>query len=174
MDTLSPHRRNGSLLPHSLQAISILFISTLPSPILRHTTLLGTTHGLWLSAATCYDDLVESLCKSLDFVSLITIDIYFLAKLILWIWFLLVTDYSHLPHSQVHFQSHFQPSFHHPIAFIVTEKAAFEGTRLKGFVPKDCAFTHHLLVASIADVLPISSLVDIVLYWGSMMLLSGI
>ena len=55
------------------------------------------------------------------------------------------------------------------IALVVTEKAAFEDMHLKGFVQKDCAFTGHSLgeysaLASIADVLPISSLVDVVFY----------
>ena len=54
---------------------------------------------------------------------------------------------------------------------MVTEKAAFEHMRLKGFVQKDCAFAGHSLgeysaLASIADVLPVSSLVDVVFYRG--------
>jgi len=57
------------------------------------------------------------------------------------------------------------------IALVVTEKAAFEDLRMKGFVQKDCAFAGHSLgeysaLASIADVLPISSLVDVVFYRG--------
>ena len=57
------------------------------------------------------------------------------------------------------------------IALVVTEKAAFEDMHLKGFVQKDRAFTGHSLgeysaLASIADVLPISSLVDVVFYQG--------
>jgi fatty acid synthase subunit alpha len=57
------------------------------------------------------------------------------------------------------------------IALVVTEKAAFEDIRVKGFVQKDCAFAGHSLgeysaLASIADVLPISSLVDVVFYRG--------
>jgi fatty acid synthase subunit alpha, fungi type len=57
------------------------------------------------------------------------------------------------------------------IALMVTEKAAFEDMSYKGFVQKDCAFAGHSLgeysaLASIADVLPISSLVDVVFYRG--------
>jgi fatty acid synthase subunit alpha, fungi type len=57
------------------------------------------------------------------------------------------------------------------IALVVTEKAAFEDMRAKGFVQPDCAFAGHSLgeysaLASIADVLPISSLVDVVFYRG--------
>ncbi|KAF8071859.1 fatty acid synthase [Lyophyllum atratum] len=57
------------------------------------------------------------------------------------------------------------------IALVVTEKAAFEDMRSKGFVQKDCAFAGHSLgeysaLASIADVLPISALVDVVFYRG--------
>ncbi|PFH52946.1 hypothetical protein AMATHDRAFT_138867 [Amanita thiersii Skay4041] len=57
------------------------------------------------------------------------------------------------------------------IALVVTEKAAFEDMRVKGFVQKDCAFAGHSLgeysaLASIADVLPISALVDVVFYRG--------
>ena len=55
------------------------------------------------------------------------------------------------------------------IALVVTEKVAFEDMRLKGFVQKDCAFAGHSLgeysaLASTADVLPVSSLVDVVFY----------
>ena len=57
------------------------------------------------------------------------------------------------------------------ITLVVTEKAAFEDMRVKGFVQKDCAFAGHSLgeysaLASIADVLHISALVDVVFYWG--------
>ncbi|KAF8632253.1 hypothetical protein AX15_002000 [Amanita polypyramis BW_CC] len=57
------------------------------------------------------------------------------------------------------------------IALVVTEKAAFEDMRMNGFVQKDCAFAGHSLgeysaLASIADVLPISALVDVVFYRG--------
>jgi len=57
------------------------------------------------------------------------------------------------------------------IALVVTEKAAFEDMRYKGFVQNDCAFAGHSLgeysaLASIADVLPVSSLVDVVFYRG--------
>jgi hypothetical protein len=57
------------------------------------------------------------------------------------------------------------------IALVVTEKAAFEDMRTKGFVQKDCAFAGHSLgeysaLASIADVLAISALVDVVFYRG--------
>ncbi|KZT29627.1 fatty acid synthase [Neolentinus lepideus HHB14362 ss-1] len=57
------------------------------------------------------------------------------------------------------------------IALVVTEKAAFEDMHSKGFVQKDCAFAGHSLgeysaLASIADVLPISALVDVVFYRG--------
>jgi fatty acid synthase subunit alpha, fungi type len=57
------------------------------------------------------------------------------------------------------------------IVLVVMEKAAFEDMRLKGFIQKDCAFAGHSLgeysaLASIADVLPISSLVDVVFYRG--------
>ncbi|KAE9383824.1 hypothetical protein BT96DRAFT_1008738 [Gymnopus androsaceus JB14] len=55
------------------------------------------------------------------------------------------------------------------IALVVTEKAAFEDMRAKGFVQTDCAFAGHSLgeysaLASIANVLAISALVDIVFY----------
>ncbi|KAF5382044.1 hypothetical protein D9615_004428 [Tricholomella constricta] len=57
------------------------------------------------------------------------------------------------------------------IALVVTEKAAFEDMRSKGFVQKECAFAGHSLgeysaLASIADVLAISALVDVVFYRG--------
>ncbi|KAH8117927.1 fatty acid synthase [Phellopilus nigrolimitatus] len=57
------------------------------------------------------------------------------------------------------------------IALVVTEKAAFEDMRSKGLVQNDCAFAGHSLgeysaLASIADVLPIASLVDVVFYRG--------
>ncbi|TFK33214.1 fatty acid synthase [Crucibulum laeve] len=57
------------------------------------------------------------------------------------------------------------------IALVVTEKAAFEDMRMKGFVQKDCGFAGHSLgeysaLASIADVLHISALVDVVFYRG--------
>ena len=57
------------------------------------------------------------------------------------------------------------------IALVVTEKAAFEDMRLKGFVQRDCAFAGHSLgeysaLASISDFLPVSALVDIVFYRG--------
>jgi fatty acid synthase subunit alpha len=53
------------------------------------------------------------------------------------------------------------------IALVVTEKAVFEDMRVKGFVQNDCAFAGHSLgeysaLASIADVLHISALVDVV------------
>lgn len=57
------------------------------------------------------------------------------------------------------------------IALVVTEKAAFEDMRSKGYIQEECAFAGHSLgeysaLASIADVLPISSLVDVVFYRG--------
>jgi fatty acid synthase subunit alpha, fungi type len=57
------------------------------------------------------------------------------------------------------------------IALVVTKKAAFEDMRVRGFVQKDCAFAGHSLaeysaLASIADVLHISALVDVVFYRG--------
>jgi len=53
------------------------------------------------------------------------------------------------------------------IALVITEKAAFEDMHSKGFVQKRYAFTSHSLgeysvPASIADVLYISALVDVV------------
>lgn len=57
------------------------------------------------------------------------------------------------------------------IALVVTEKAAFEDMRAKGLFQKDCMFAGHSLgeysaLASIADILPISALVDVVFYRG--------
>ena len=57
------------------------------------------------------------------------------------------------------------------IVLVVTEKAAFKDMSHKGFVQKDCAFAGHSLgeysaLTSITDVLPISSLVDVVFYRG--------
>ncbi|GAA5924777.1 hypothetical protein JCM1841_004145 [Sporobolomyces salmonicolor] len=57
------------------------------------------------------------------------------------------------------------------IALVVTEKAAFEDMRAKGLVQPSCAFAGHSLgeysaLASIADILPISALVDVVFYRG--------
>jgi len=57
------------------------------------------------------------------------------------------------------------------IALVVTEKAAFEDMRSKGFIQKGSAFAGHSLgeysaLASIADVLHISALVDVVFYRG--------
>lgn len=57
------------------------------------------------------------------------------------------------------------------IALVVTEKAAFEDMHAKGFVQTDCPFAGHSLgeysaLASIADVLAISALVDVVFYRG--------
>lgn len=57
------------------------------------------------------------------------------------------------------------------IVLVVTEKAAFEDMHSKGLVQRDCAFAGHSLgeysaLASIANVLPISALVDIVFYHG--------
>jgi fatty acid synthase subunit alpha len=57
------------------------------------------------------------------------------------------------------------------IALVVTEKAAFEDMRSKGLVQNECAFAGHSLgeysaLASIADVLAISALVDVVFYRG--------
>lgn len=57
------------------------------------------------------------------------------------------------------------------IALVVTEKAAFEDMRAHGVVQRDCAFAGHSLgeysaLASIADALPASSVVDVVFYRG--------
>jgi fatty acid synthase subunit beta len=57
------------------------------------------------------------------------------------------------------------------IALVVTEKAAFEDMRSKGLIQKGCAFAGHSLgeysaLASIADVLAIPALVDVVFYRG--------
>ncbi|KAI0342734.1 fatty acid synthase [Trametopsis cervina] len=57
------------------------------------------------------------------------------------------------------------------IALVVTERAAFEDMRSKGFVQQNAPFAGHSLgeysaLASIAGVLPISSLVDVVFYRG--------
>jgi fatty acid synthase subunit alpha, fungi type len=57
------------------------------------------------------------------------------------------------------------------IALVVTEKAAFKDMRVKGFVQNDCASAGHSLgeysaLASIADVLHISALVNVVFYRG--------
>jgi fatty acid synthase subunit alpha, fungi type/fatty acid synthase subunit beta, fungi type len=57
------------------------------------------------------------------------------------------------------------------ITLVVTEKAAFDDIRSKGLVQPNCAFTSHSLgeystLASIGDVLPVSSLVDVVFYCG--------
>jgi hypothetical protein len=55
------------------------------------------------------------------------------------------------------------------IALVVTERAAFEDMHSKGFVQKDLAFVGHSLgeysaLTSIADVLAISALTDIIFY----------
>ena len=57
------------------------------------------------------------------------------------------------------------------ITLVVTEKAAFEDMRVKGFVQKDCAFAGNSLgeysaLTLIADILQISALVDVVFYRG--------
>ncbi|KAK4046934.1 fatty acid synthase alpha subunit Lsd1 [Microbotryomycetes sp. JL201] len=57
------------------------------------------------------------------------------------------------------------------IALVVTEKAAFEDMRARGLVQDSCVFAGHSLgeysaLASIADILPISALVDVVFYRG--------
>ncbi|KAF9518449.1 hypothetical protein BS47DRAFT_1420870 [Hydnum rufescens UP504] len=57
------------------------------------------------------------------------------------------------------------------IALVITEKAAFDNMHSKDLVQPNCAFASHSLreysaLASIADVLPVSSLVDVVFYRG--------
>ncbi|KAF9504306.1 hypothetical protein BS47DRAFT_1308362 [Hydnum rufescens UP504] len=57
------------------------------------------------------------------------------------------------------------------IALVVTEKAAFNNMRSKDLVQPNCTFTGHSLgeysaLASIADVLPVLSLVDVMFYHG--------
>ena len=57
------------------------------------------------------------------------------------------------------------------IALVITEKATFDDMRSKGLIHCNSAFAGHSLgeysaLASIADVLPISSLVDVVFYCG--------
>jgi fatty acid synthase subunit beta len=57
------------------------------------------------------------------------------------------------------------------ITLVVTEKVAFEDMRVNGFVQKEYAFAGHSLggysaLASFADVLLISSLIDVVFYRG--------
>lgn len=57
------------------------------------------------------------------------------------------------------------------IALVVTEKAAFEDLRSKGYIQRDCPFAGHSLgeyaaLASMADIFPIESLVDVVFYRG--------
>ena len=57
------------------------------------------------------------------------------------------------------------------IALVITEKAAFDDMHSKGLIQRDSAFAGHSLgeysaLAFIADVLPISSLVDVVFYCG--------
>ncbi|KAK0450204.1 fatty acid synthase [Armillaria borealis] len=57
------------------------------------------------------------------------------------------------------------------IALVVTEKAAFEDLRGKGYIQRDCPFAGHSLgeyaaLAAIADIFPVSSLVDVVFYRG--------
>ncbi|KAK4702957.1 hypothetical protein P7C70_g3267, partial [Phenoliferia sp. Uapishka_3] len=57
------------------------------------------------------------------------------------------------------------------IALVVTEKAAFEDMRSKGLIQNGCAFAGHSLgeysaLASIADILPVAALVDVVFYRG--------
>ncbi|GMF02328.1 unnamed protein product [[Candida] boidinii] len=59
-------------------------------------------------------------------------------------------------------------------ALTLMEKAAFEDIKSKGLVPSDCMFAGHSLgeysaLASLADVMPIESLVDIVFYRGMTM-----
>jgi malonyl CoA-acyl carrier protein transacylase len=61
-------------------------------------------------------------------------------------------------------------SFHHSICpdrLVITSCATFEDLRSKGFVQPDAAFAGHSLgefsaLASVADILPNSSLVDVV------------
>jgi fatty acid synthase subunit beta len=57
------------------------------------------------------------------------------------------------------------------IALVVTEKATLEDMRSKGFVQNYCVFAGHSLdeysaLASILDILLVSSLVNIVFYQG--------
>jgi malonyl CoA-acyl carrier protein transacylase len=57
------------------------------------------------------------------------------------------------------------------IALVIMSRAAFEDLRSKGFVQPDAAFAGHSLgefsaLASVADILPNSSLVDVVFYRG--------
>ena len=57
------------------------------------------------------------------------------------------------------------------IALVITEKAAFEDMRMKGFIQKDCTFAGHSLgeyssLALIANVLHISALINIIFYHG--------
>ncbi|KAF9508762.1 hypothetical protein BS47DRAFT_1365687 [Hydnum rufescens UP504] len=57
------------------------------------------------------------------------------------------------------------------IALVVTEKAAFDDMHSKDLVQPNCTFTGHSLgeysaLASIADVLPVSSLIDVMFYHG--------
>jgi malonyl CoA-acyl carrier protein transacylase len=56
-------------------------------------------------------------------------------------------------------------------ALVIMSRAAFEDLCSKGFVQPDAAFAGHLLgefstLASVADILPNSSLVDVVFYRG--------
>jgi fatty acid synthase subunit alpha, fungi type len=60
------------------------------------------------------------------------------------------------------------------IALVITSRAAFEDMRLKGLVQPGAAFAGHSLgefsaLAAVADILPNSSLVDIVFYRGPTM-----
>ena len=57
------------------------------------------------------------------------------------------------------------------IALVITKKAVFEDMHVKGFIQKYCAFAGHSLgeysaLDSIADVLHISALVDVIFYQG--------
>ncbi len=57
------------------------------------------------------------------------------------------------------------------IALVVTEKAAFEDLRSKGYIQRDCPFAGHSLgeyaaLAAMADIFPVASLVDVVFYRG--------